>query len=102
MPDDVSWAAGVVQSTMDAIEHAMNTPPPRGSYDPVFRPITLEAVTVAALSASPLPEAVALIERLITRRLTLADWNAWQIAEADDAAFVARVRAPAPGRGEGG
>ena len=84
MPDDVSWAAGMVQSTMDAIEHAMNTPPPRGSYDPVFRPITLEAVTVAALSASPLPDALDLIQRMLDGR---------RGARADARAFLARVRA---------
>ena len=94
---DVTWAPEVVQSTMDAIEHAMNTPPPRGSYDPVFRPITLEAVTVAALSASPLPEAVALIERLIATRAEGPDGMEMDLGSvdqiiADAAAFLARVR----------
>ena len=49
-------------------------------------------MTRAALSASPLPEALALIERLIARRVTMADSRAWDMAVADAAAFLARVR----------
>ena len=103
MPPDVTWAHGVTEKVARAMnpeqwrwyerakayerEHLQV---PHVSHAPFIIQQT-EAAT-AALSASPLPEALVLIERLTKRRVTMADSMAWDAAVADARAFLARVR----------
>ena len=83
MTTDVTWAPEVVEAIMSGIGQAF----PITLDDRELRPLA-----TAALSASPLPEALNLIERLIARRNTMADSKAWDKAVGDAAAFLVRVR----------
>ena len=85
MPD-ITWAPEVVEAIMSGMSRA-GMCPIRAVDDRELRPLA-----TAALSASPLPEALALIERLIEAASHMADSMAWDVAVADAAAFLARVK----------
>ena len=96
MPVDVAWAPQVVEKVARAICPLVlvGTDYDEVPVDEVFirpryqhLPPRLMAVTSTALSASPLPEALALIERLM-----VVDAAAFADTYDDAAAFLARVR----------
>ena len=92
MPPDVTWAPEVVEKIRDAMRVAATPGVWQSDGWLQSRNPTPESVVRAALSASPLPEALTLIERLIARRGTMAESVAWDMAVADAAAFLARVK----------
>lgn len=92
MPPDVAWAPEVVEAVALGVQSVSgNCNAWSGEVCKSERECLCRRVAAAALSASPLPEALALIGRLVGADLVELCDKEGDIA-ADAAAFLARVR----------